>query len=664
MPTWLTLGRKQIAAAALGLAMIPAGVSSAQSSAATGDLETKQLQLIQQANALKAQMHRAQIEQAADKNFAAQAYAAQQAYLMDTAEKSFRMEPPRTLPATTATTAYGNSPHQTVYQVKPAMPPVHVSPSAFSVAPVARTAANLPSPQPAYPTAQTLPAPQPATSSPELPAPHSVGYDGESYDGRGNNIGLQDRISGLLHKAKSGINTGMRSKSPTLAQTHRQPPEQLAAQSPQPKVAAASRTGTPTLATRAPNPAINTPTELTKIQTLAPRRQANSQNTERAAFDRIATAINSREADFAVSHSTDLENDDIAQVALVEPSTADQEFIAPRAIKREVPAKQISILSNLQEDDNDFLRKPEPDVNPLRNELEKEEAGNLRLPEQDTDQTFEDEMELRLRKLEQEDTESELEEKKLDEEASEAKRRRNRSDLDGELRKGLGDDDDLDDDFRTRPTRRTCAEARHDLLNRSISEISLDLSPRASRIRDQYVAISRSWTDRLGNVIATGTMVDLRRGYVIIDSMNGREKIPYAKLSDADWNAVSEYWQIPELCSVGDNRLPSRQWIPQTFTWKASALCHKPLYFENRQLERYGHTHGPFLQPIQSTGHFFTSLFTLPYQTAIHPPTECMYALGYYRPGNCAPWLKDPVPISLDGIRRQALVTTGIALLP
>ena len=104
--------------------------------------------------------------------------------------------------------------------------------------------------------------------------------------------------------------------------------------------------------------------------------------------------------------------------------------------------------------------------------------------------------------------------------------------------------------------------------------------------------------------------------------------------------------------------------MPQTYTWTASAICHKPLYFENRQLERYGHSHGPVLQPIHSTAHFFVRLVTLPYHTAIHPSNECMYTLGYYRPGNCAPWLKDPIPISLSGATRQALVTTGLAHIP
>ena len=173
--------------------------------------------------------------------------------------------------------------------------------------------------------------------------------------------------------------------------------------------------------------------------------------------------------------------------------------------------------------------------------------------------------------------------------------------------------------------------------------------------------MGRTWTDRSGNIIATGAMSDLRRGYVILDS---GQKIAYARLSEADWAAVSEFWRLPTTCSVGDRGSVHRNWVPQTFTWSASNLCHKPLYFENRQLERYGHSHGPFTQPVQSAAHFFVSFFTLPYQMSINPANECQYALGYYRPGNCAPWLKDPVPLSLDGARRQALFVTGMSFIP
>ena len=42
-----------------------------------------------------------------------------------------------------------------------------------------------------------------------------------------------------------------------------------------------------------------------------------------------------------------------------------------------------------------------------------------------------------------------------------------------------------------------------------------------------------------------------------------------------------------------------------------------------------------------------------------NPPNECQYTLGYYRPGNCAPWIVPPVPISARGALTQGAVMTG-----
>ncbi len=120
---------------------------------------------------------------------------------------------------------------------------------------------------------------------------------------------------------------------------------------------------------------------------------------------------------------------------------------------------------------------------------------------------------------------------------------------------------------------------------------------------------------------------------------------------------------LPYECTLNGNGYPYRHWVPITFMWKASALCHKPLYFEQRQLERYGHSAGPFAQPFVSGAHFFANLAFLPYQMGIHPPNECQYALGYYRPGSCAPWLIDPIPFSLRGAAMQAAAVAGAAYL-
>ena len=104
---------------------------------------------------------------------------------------------------------------------------------------------------------------------------------------------------------------------------------------------------------------------------------------------------------------------------------------------------------------------------------------------------------------------------------------------------------------------------------------------------------------------------------------------------------------------------------PLTMTWKASSVSHKPLYFEDVQLERYGHTAGPLVQPALSGAHFFWDLVTVPYKMGINPPTECRYPLGYYRPGDCAPWLVPPVPLSLRGAVLQAgAVVGGVAIIP
>ena len=237
-----------------------------------------------------------------------------------------------------------------------------------------------------------------------------------------------------------------------------------------------------------------------------------------------------------------------------------------------------------------------------------------------------------------------------------------RSDRTQSLLDDLGDDLDIKSSgTKSSLLDKSCDDFRADLLDNPLRNISLDMSPPSADESKTRRGITRNWTDRGGNPIATGTMVDLRRSYIILDD---GQRIPFARLSDADLAAVGDYWQMPTICSVGNRGYVERNWIPQTYTLTASSLCHKPLYFENVQLERYGHTHGPIMQPVRSVGHFFVSLVFLPYQTAIHPANECQYALGYYRPGDCAPWLKDPIPISLRGAGRQAGIVTGLSFIP
>lgn len=117
---------------------------------------------------------------------------------------------------------------------------------------------------------------------------------------------------------------------------------------------------------------------------------------------------------------------------------------------------------------------------------------------------------------------------------------------------------------------------------------------------------------------------------------------------------------VPNDCPLGDETFKTRQFAPITYTWTASALCHKPLYFEDVQLERYGHMGGPWLQPFASAANFFCTFPILPYKMGLELPNECMYTLGYYRPGDCAPYLFDPLPISVRATFYEGIAWTGL----
>jgi hypothetical protein len=230
---------------------------------------------------------------------------------------------------------------------------------------------------------------------------------------------------------------------------------------------------------------------------------------------------------------------------------------------------------------------------------------------------------------------------------------------------------------------RNCCELEvncRDFLNRlladSIRNISLDITPRynpdlsaaddEARRADELSSLgSRSWRNRRGQVIATGKMVNFKNGSVVLADESGQEtaRIPVEELGEDELCYVTAWWRIPAECPLGGIRTMQRNWLATTFTYHASALCHKPLYFEEVQLERYGHTAGPFRQPIISGAHFFLNLTYLPYHMAINPPKECQYPLGYYRPGNCAPWMIPPIPLSLRGATAQVATAIGAVYL-
>ncbi|MCS7467470.1 hypothetical protein NZK35_12515 [Stieleria sp. ICT_E10.1] len=119
---------------------------------------------------------------------------------------------------------------------------------------------------------------------------------------------------------------------------------------------------------------------------------------------------------------------------------------------------------------------------------------------------------------------------------------------------------------------------------------------------------------------------------------------------------------IPLPESGIDRGLPW-QWTARH--WAAPNTFSHPLYFEDRMLERHGHQRYPRLQPFVSGGRFLAQAVSLPYLTAITPPSECQYSLGYYRAGACAPALKQRPPYQRKAVVSQATaVGVAAAILP
>lgn len=100
-------------------------------------------------------------------------------------------------------------------------------------------------------------------------------------------------------------------------------------------------------------------------------------------------------------------------------------------------------------------------------------------------------------------------------------------------------------------------------------------------------------------------------------------------------------------------------WAPMLAAWEAPAFYHRPLYFEEVNLERYGHKHR-YLQPVYSAAHFFGNALALPYKMGVNPPCERIYTLGHYRPGDCNPHDRHGLPFSWRGVIYTGAFYSGI----
>jgi hypothetical protein len=126
-------------------------------------------------------------------------------------------------------------------------------------------------------------------------------------------------------------------------------------------------------------------------------------------------------------------------------------------------------------------------------------------------------------------------------------------------------------------------------------------------------------------------------------------------------NRAADCWE-----SINSNAGPiagARSWAWFNYQWDATSFCHRPLYFEEINLERYGYGCGWCLQPGASAAHFFGTVPALPYLMTVDCPHECIYTLGHYRPGSCPPWRHHLPPCDPLAAAPQGGVLTGLIFL-
>ncbi|MCA9639752.1 MAG: hypothetical protein KC492_03630, partial [Myxococcales bacterium] len=152
--------------------------------------------------------------------------------------------------------------------------------------------------------------------------------------------------------------------------------------------------------------------------------------------------------------------------------------------------------------------------------------------------------------------------------------------------------------------------------------------------------------------------IDASLGYDVIKRRKGaksEEQIEnFAEDRYGDWTSPS--WDVtcvaPRFCS-------------RDVVWAAPAVFHRPLYFEQPNVERYGHyvscgLGGDCVQSAICAAHFFASVPLLPCRLGSQPCMDHEYVLGCYRPGSCNPHQLVRPKCTLRGVALQGLYTTGV----
>lgn len=132
------------------------------------------------------------------------------------------------------------------------------------------------------------------------------------------------------------------------------------------------------------------------------------------------------------------------------------------------------------------------------------------------------------------------------------------------------------------------------------------------------------------------------------------------KVTEQDGETILE---CPKEFQLSREPYAGRNFSESIYTWEASNLNYRPLYFEDPNLERYGYSRKDLVQPFVSMGRFTGQLLALPYQMTIDPIRKPIYPLGYYRPGSYAPKRINGIPWNTKAAIVQGLTATGLVFL-
>ncbi|MCS7015187.1 MAG: hypothetical protein NZM42_03585 [Gemmatales bacterium] len=106
-----------------------------------------------------------------------------------------------------------------------------------------------------------------------------------------------------------------------------------------------------------------------------------------------------------------------------------------------------------------------------------------------------------------------------------------------------------------------------------------------------------------------------------------------------------------------------RAWPRFVNTIPTSVTAYQPLYFEDKNVERYGWDAGIF-QPLLSAGKFYLDVALLPYHVGTQWPWSLEYNAGYSLPGDPEPYRLYCPRLSCTGAALESLAVLGIIALP